>query len=55
MEEKVFNLGVGDNRVNNLHVDIYNYIMDKADGLPVASVLGILELIKFEIIAELDE
>lgn len=51
----MFNLGVPDNRANNLHTEVYNFIMEKADGLPVASVLGILELIKFEIIAELDE
>ena len=53
-EEKIVNIGAPDNRMNTIHEDVYNFIMDRAEGLPIASVIGMLELLKYEIIESSD-
>ena len=52
MEEKVLNIGAGDARASKAADEIYNFIMERAEGLPVPTVIGMLELIKYQIFME---
>ena len=46
MTDKIVNIPRGDNRLSDLHDDIYEAICEYGHGIPYPSILGVLEIVK---------
>jgi hypothetical protein len=44
--QKVVSLGVGDMRTANFIEELYEFLCEKAEGFPVPSLIGALEIVK---------
>lgn len=54
-ENKVVNIPIGDARASTFYKEVCDFVYKKAYGLPIPTVIGVLEIIKKDIMENGDD
>lgn len=52
---KVIDMYGGDQRLQSLYNDLISFVHKRADGLPIPPIIGVLRLLKLEIVDSTDD